>query len=104
MKLFMIVSRVPWPLDKGDKLRAYHQARELAKNHEVFLCCLSDKKPDPTKDTKDKKEQLNTNSTEEVKQTKERPTSKNDKTDQTEEKKKRPIMPSSKAPNPSIYE
>lgn len=41
----MIFSRVPWPLDKGDKLRAYHQARELAKSNEVFLCCLSDRKP-----------------------------------------------------------
>lgn len=46
MKLLMIISRVPWPLDKGDKLRAYHQAKELAKNHEVFLCCLSDRTPD----------------------------------------------------------
>jgi sugar transferase (PEP-CTERM/EpsH1 system associated) len=39
----MLVSRVPWPLEKGDKLRAYHQLRMLVKNHEVHLCCLSDK-------------------------------------------------------------
>jgi len=42
MKLFVIVSRVPYPLEKGDKLRAYHQIRELARDHEVTLCCLSD--------------------------------------------------------------
>lgn len=41
MKVFVLVSRVPYPLEKGDKLRAYHQVRELHKRHEVFLCCLS---------------------------------------------------------------
>lgn len=38
----MLVSRVPWPLEKGDKLRAYHQLKELVKHHEVYLCCLTD--------------------------------------------------------------
>jgi sugar transferase (PEP-CTERM/EpsH1 system associated) len=38
----MLVSRIPWPLEKGDKLRAYHQLKCLAENHEVHLCCLSD--------------------------------------------------------------
>lgn len=47
MKIFVLVSRVPYPLEKGDKLRAYHQVRELAQHHEVFLCCLSDAAPDP---------------------------------------------------------
>jgi sugar transferase (PEP-CTERM/EpsH1 system associated) len=47
MKLFVLLSRVPYPLEKGDKLRAYHQLKELAKSHEVFLCCLSDRSPDP---------------------------------------------------------
>jgi sugar transferase (PEP-CTERM/EpsH1 system associated) len=42
MKICMIVSRVPWPLEKGDKLRAYHQLKHLSKNHEVHLICLSD--------------------------------------------------------------
>lgn len=41
MKLVVLVSRVPYPLEKGDKLRAYHQVRELSKHHEVMLCCLS---------------------------------------------------------------
>jgi len=47
MKLFMLVSRVPWPLEKGDKLRAYNHLKELSKKHEVFLCCLSDRKVHP---------------------------------------------------------
>lgn len=40
MKLFVLVSRVPYPLEKGDKLRIYHQLRELSQHHEIFLCCL----------------------------------------------------------------
>lgn len=39
----MLVSRVPWPLEKGDKLRAFHQLKLLVRNHEVHLCCLNDK-------------------------------------------------------------
>jgi len=42
MKLFVIVSRVPYPLDKGDKLRIYHQVKELSKTNTVHLCCLDD--------------------------------------------------------------
>lgn len=41
MKLFVLVPRFPFPLDKGDRLRAYHQVRELARRHEVVLCALS---------------------------------------------------------------
>ncbi len=42
MKIFVILSRVPYPLEKGDKLRAYHQLKELSERHEVVLCCLTD--------------------------------------------------------------
>lgn len=42
MKIFVILSRIPFPLEKGDKLRAYHQLRELKKEHEIVLCCLND--------------------------------------------------------------
>ncbi len=38
----MIVSRFPFPLDKGDKLRAYHQAKELNKRFNLTLFILSD--------------------------------------------------------------
>lgn len=47
MKLLVILSRIPYPLEKGDKLRAYYQVKELNKRHEICLCCLSDEKPHP---------------------------------------------------------
>ncbi|MFT5600979.1 MAG: sugar transferase (PEP-CTERM/EpsH1 system associated) [Flavobacteriales bacterium] len=43
-KLFVIASRVPFPLDKGDKLRLYHQLTELHKKYEIHLCVLDDAK------------------------------------------------------------
>ncbi len=39
----MIVSRFPFPLEKGDKLRAYYQLRELQKYYDVTLVALTDK-------------------------------------------------------------
>ncbi|HMC98068.1 MAG TPA: glycosyltransferase [Flavobacteriales bacterium] len=47
MRLLVLLSRVPYPLEKGDKLRAYHLVSRLARKHEVFLFCLSDTKTDP---------------------------------------------------------
>lgn len=47
MKLLVVLSRVPYPLEKGDKLRAYHLVARLAKRHEVYLFCLSDQRPSP---------------------------------------------------------
>lgn len=43
MKIFVLLSRVPYPLDKGDKLRAFNQVKELSKKHTIILCALSDK-------------------------------------------------------------
>ena len=40
MKLFVITSRIPYPLEKGDKLRIFHQMKELSKNHQIYLCAL----------------------------------------------------------------
>lgn len=42
MKILVILSRVPYPLEKGDKLRAFHQIKSLSKNNEVFLFALND--------------------------------------------------------------
>ena len=42
MRLMVILSRVPYPLEKGDKLRAYHLVKRLARKHEIYLFCLSD--------------------------------------------------------------
>ena len=45
MKIFVLLSRIPWPLEKGDKLRAYNQLKQLSKNNEIILCALnSDRK------------------------------------------------------------
>ncbi len=54
MKLLCITSRVPWPLEKGDKLRVYHQLRHLSKTHELVLCALNDAPlhPDAEKELK----------------------------------------------------
>lgn len=45
MKLLVLTSRFPYPLEKGDKLRVYYQLRELAKAHEIVLCALTDEEP-----------------------------------------------------------
>lgn len=42
MNIFVLLSRFPFPLEKGDKLRAYHQLIELSKHFQVHLCTLSD--------------------------------------------------------------
>ena len=42
VKLLVLSSRFPYPLEKGDKLRIYHQLRHLNKSHEVFLVALTD--------------------------------------------------------------
>lgn len=44
MKLLILLSRVPWPVEKGDKLRAFHQVRCLSEYHEIHLFALSDRK------------------------------------------------------------
>jgi len=41
MKIFVLLSRIPFPIEKGDKLRAFHQIRCLAKNNEIIVCALS---------------------------------------------------------------
>ena len=46
MKLLVILSRVPYPLDKGDKLRAFNQIKQLSKKHQIILLALNDKKLD----------------------------------------------------------
>ena len=43
-KLLVITSRFPFPLEKGDKLRAYHQIKELSKNFKVYLVSSTEHK------------------------------------------------------------
>jgi sugar transferase (PEP-CTERM/EpsH1 system associated) len=40
-QLLVILSRFPFPLDKGDKLRAFHQIKELSKKYSITLVALS---------------------------------------------------------------
>lgn len=43
-KIVLLTSRFPWPLEKGDKLRAFYMIKELSRRHEVYLFSISDKK------------------------------------------------------------
>ena len=52
MKIFVLLSRIPYRLEKGDKLRAWHQIKELSKNHEIYLACLNDSKIHPEAENK----------------------------------------------------
>jgi sugar transferase (PEP-CTERM/EpsH1 system associated) len=46
MKLVVLTSRIPYPLEKGDKLRIFHQIKHLAKSHEICLICLNESSDD----------------------------------------------------------
>lgn len=46
-RLAVVLSRFPFPLEKGDKLRAYHQIKELHKEFEIHLIATSDIPVDP---------------------------------------------------------
>jgi len=47
MKILVLLPRVPYPLEKGDKLRAYNHIKYLAKNNEIILCALNDTEVHP---------------------------------------------------------
>lgn len=47
MKILVVLSRFPYPTDKGDKLRAFHQIKSLSENNEVHLFCTSDEPVHP---------------------------------------------------------
>lgn len=46
-KLLVITSRIPYPLEKGDKLRIYHQLKFLSQNFQICLCALNDSEINP---------------------------------------------------------
>jgi len=41
LKIVVLTSRFPYPIEKGDKLRIYHQLKFLSKTHEVHLLSIS---------------------------------------------------------------
>ena len=48
MRIAVTLSRIPYPLEKGDKLRAYHQIQNLIEaGHEVHVFCFHFEKPEP---------------------------------------------------------
>ncbi|HEV8128610.1 MAG TPA: glycosyltransferase, partial [Candidatus Eisenbacteria bacterium] len=42
MNLLYLAHRIPYPPDKGDKIRSYHQVRYLSERHRVALVCFAD--------------------------------------------------------------
>lgn len=48
MKIAVFLSRFPYPLIKGDKLRAYNQIVQLSKQHDIYLFCLTRSSIDPS--------------------------------------------------------
>lgn len=44
MTLFFITSRYPWPLEKGDKLRAYELIKQFSSSYDVVLFALHEKR------------------------------------------------------------
>ena len=46
--LLFMTSRFPFPLEKGDKLRAYHLIKGLSKTYQIHLFALSTESIDPS--------------------------------------------------------
>jgi sugar transferase (PEP-CTERM/EpsH1 system associated) len=46
VNILYVAPRLPYPPSKGDKTRAFHQIRELSKEHRVHLVCAIDPKDD----------------------------------------------------------
>ncbi len=45
MKIAVLTSRFPYPIEKGDKLRLFHQLRVLSQQHEIVLIALAETPP-----------------------------------------------------------
>ena len=41
MKILIVLPRFPYPLEKGDKLRAFNQIKQLSRNNDIYLFCVS---------------------------------------------------------------
>ncbi len=46
MNVLFLAHRIPFPPDKGDKIRSFHEIVHLAKRHTVDLACMLDEKND----------------------------------------------------------
>jgi polysaccharide biosynthesis protein PslH len=45
LKIAVLTSRFPYPIEKGDKLRLFHQLRVLSQQHELILIALAEAEP-----------------------------------------------------------
>ncbi len=46
MKILYLAHRIPYPPNKGDKIRSYHQLRHLCARHDVWCACFVDRRED----------------------------------------------------------
>ena len=46
MRILLLTHRLPFPPNKGDKIRSFHLLAHLARRHEVYLACLVDDEQD----------------------------------------------------------
>lgn len=46
MKILYLAHRIPFPPNKGDKIRSFNEVRHLSRQHEVDLLCLADEPGD----------------------------------------------------------
>jgi glycosyltransferase involved in cell wall biosynthesis len=42
MKILYIAHRIPYPPDRGDKIRSFNEIKYLSQRHEIHLACLAD--------------------------------------------------------------
>jgi len=52
LKLLLLTHRVPYPPNRGDRIRAYHLLKFLASRHDVSLACLADEPTDAATEDK----------------------------------------------------
>ena len=45
MKIVVLTSRFPYPIEKGDKLRVYHQIVQLSQLHDIYLISICESNP-----------------------------------------------------------
>src|SRR5487761_2414819 len=41
MEILYVAHCVPWPPDKGERIRAFHSVSHLAEHHRVLLACIA---------------------------------------------------------------
>ncbi|MCD6199420.1 MAG: hypothetical protein J7K15_12780 [Deltaproteobacteria bacterium] len=46
MKILYLAHRIPYPPNKGDKIRSFHQIKYLVQKHQIYVAALYDQKQD----------------------------------------------------------